>query len=138
MGYLPVKFANFLKSRLIFNIQLFLNACIQIFHISHFSHIKSKYCFNEKSSTYYFHMKTEILAGFQICNSVPLNQKRIQKRIQGQSIQFKNGPSKICGSSLQKIWSSNFLKAVFHNFYLVRSWITWPTSTVRPSEAVKI
>ena len=26
-----------------------------------------------KSSTYYFHMKAEILADFQICISVPLN-----------------------------------------------------------------
>ena len=33
---------------------------------------KSKMCFNVKSSTYYFHMKTKILADFQICISVPL------------------------------------------------------------------
>ena len=32
----------------------------------------SKRCFNVTSSTYYFHMKTEILADFQICISVPL------------------------------------------------------------------
>ena len=29
---------------------------------------KSKRCFNEKSSTYYFHMKSKILADFQISN----------------------------------------------------------------------
>ena len=34
---------------------------------------KSKMCFNEKSSAYYFHLKTKALADFQICISVPLN-----------------------------------------------------------------
>ena len=29
--------------------------------------------FNMKSSTYYFHMKTKILADFEICISVPLS-----------------------------------------------------------------
>ena len=33
--------------------------------------LKSKRCFNNKSSTYYFHLKTKILAGFRICISVP-------------------------------------------------------------------
>ena len=33
---------------------------------------KSKKCFNVKSSPYYFHIKTKILADFQICISVPL------------------------------------------------------------------
>ena len=33
---------------------------------------KNKRCFNVKSSTYYFHMKTKILTNFQICISVPL------------------------------------------------------------------
>ena len=33
---------------------------------------KSKRCINVKCSTYYFHMKTKILADFQICISVPL------------------------------------------------------------------
>ena len=33
---------------------------------------KSKRCFNAKSSTYYFQMKTKILADFQICINVPL------------------------------------------------------------------
>ena len=33
---------------------------------------KSKGCFNVKYLTYYFHMKTKILADFQISISVPL------------------------------------------------------------------
>ena len=34
--------------------------------------IKGKRCFNVKFSTYYFQMKTKILADFQICIGVPL------------------------------------------------------------------
>ena len=34
---------------------------------------ESKTCFNVKSSTYYFLMKTKILADFQICISVPFS-----------------------------------------------------------------
>ena len=47
--------------------------------VNNFSHIlrahisKKKRCFNVKSPTSYFQMKTKILAGFQICISVPLN-----------------------------------------------------------------
>ena len=41
---------------------------------------KSKRCFNVKSSTLYFHMKTKILADFQICISVPLSCKIMQKK----------------------------------------------------------
>ena len=41
-------------------------------HISHAHVSESKRCFNVKSSTYCFHMKTKILADFQICISVPL------------------------------------------------------------------
>ena len=42
---------------------------------------------------------------------------------------FKNGPSKICGwQPLKNLkwYTSNILKAVFHKFYLVHSWIRWP------------
>ena len=39
----------------------------------------SKTCFNVKSSTYYFHMKTKILADFQICISVPLNHSHLMR-----------------------------------------------------------
>ena len=36
------------------------------------AYLKSKRCFDVKSSTYYFHMKTKILADFQICINFPL------------------------------------------------------------------
>ena len=41
-------------------------------HISWVHILKSKRCFDVKFSTYYFHVKTEIFADFQICISVPL------------------------------------------------------------------
>ena len=41
---------------------------------------------------------------------------------------FKNGSSKICHII------SNFLKAVFHKFFLVHSWIHWPISYFRALE----
>ena len=66
-----MKFVNFLKSRLIFNM---LSECLET-NFSHnlVAHIsKSKKCFNVKFSTYYFHMKTKIFTDFQICISVPL------------------------------------------------------------------
>ena len=56
---------DFLKRRLIFNIFCCFKLCKQTFHISHV-HI------SQKSSTYYFHVKSKILADFQICISVPL------------------------------------------------------------------
>ena len=37
---------------------------------------KSKRCFNVKSSTYYFHMKTKLFADFQIYISVPLKSRQ--------------------------------------------------------------
>ena len=62
---------NFLKSRIIFNIfycfWMFANKIISGAHIS-----ESKTCFNLKPSTCYFHMKTKILADFQIYISLPL------------------------------------------------------------------
>ena len=60
---------------------MFLNDCKQIFHISFHIYTcvyirayisKSKRRLNVKSSTYYFHMKTKILADFQICFSISL------------------------------------------------------------------
>ena len=70
-----LKFVNFLKSRLIFNIfyyfQMFVN---KLFPYLTWANLrKIKICFNVKFSTYYFHVKTYILAEFQICISVPLN-----------------------------------------------------------------
>ena len=58
------KFVNFLKSGLIFNISYSFWMC------THLKKIKG--CFNGKSPTYYFHIRTKILADFQICISVPL------------------------------------------------------------------
>ena len=48
-----------------------------MFVIKHFTYLtcvylKIKRCFNVKFSTYYFHMKTKILADIQICISVSL------------------------------------------------------------------
>ena len=69
-----MKFVSFLKLRVIFNVfygfWMFAN---QTFHKSHVRiSQKVKGDFNVKSSTYYFHMKTKILADFQTCISVPL------------------------------------------------------------------
>ena len=64
---------NFLKTRQFLTYSI-VSECLQ----TNFSHIscahisKNKKCFNVKFSTYYFHMKTKILADFQICISVPL------------------------------------------------------------------
>ena len=52
---------------------------------------------------------------------------------------LKNGPSKICGrQSLKNFkryglpyhFTSNFLKAVFHKFYMLNSWILCPISWI--------
>ena len=45
---------------------------------------KSKTCFNVRSSTYYFHIKTRILPDFQICISVPSKETFfiIEKRLE--------------------------------------------------------
>ena len=69
-----MKFINFLKSRLIFNIFY----CFWMIVNKLFTHImcaysKSKSCFNVKSSADHFHMTTKILTDFQICISVPLS-----------------------------------------------------------------
>ena len=54
-------------------IVLFLNVCKQTFRIISRAHIsKSKRCFNVKSSTNFFYIKTRISADFQIWISVPL------------------------------------------------------------------
>ena len=72
-SYLPAKFVNFLKSRLIFNIfycfWMFVN---KLFTYLTWAYLRKQKVFNVKSSTYYFHMKTKALADFQICISVPL------------------------------------------------------------------
>ena len=69
----PAKFAFFLKIRLIFNIfycfRMFVNKHL---HISGMHISKSKRCYNVIPSVHYFYVKTELLAVFQICISVPL------------------------------------------------------------------
>ena len=51
---------------------------------------------------------------------------------------FRILPSRICGRQPLKNWkwyglALNFLKAVFHKFYLAHSWIPWPISSTSPS-----
>ena len=70
--YLPVKFINSLKSKLIFNIFYCFGMFVNIlFTYLTCAHLKSKRCLNVKSSTYFFQMKTDILLDLQICISVP-------------------------------------------------------------------
>ena len=56
---------------------LFMNVSKQTFHISHvrISHKLKFLIINVRPSIYYFHMKTKILAGFQICISMALNNR---------------------------------------------------------------
>ena len=63
------KFVNFLKSELIFNISYSFCMCTYL--------KKIKVCFNVKSPTYYFYVRTKILADFQICISVPLKKTHV-------------------------------------------------------------
>ena len=71
-----MKFVNFLKSRLIFSIfycfWMFVNKRCRYLMCGY---LKKWKCFNVKSSVYYFHKKAKILADFQICISVPLNER---------------------------------------------------------------
>ena len=48
-------------------------------YISRVHILKSKRSFHAKSSIYYFHMKTKILADFQICISASLRLKEFMK-----------------------------------------------------------
>ena len=68
-----MKFVNFLKSRLIFNIfycfWMFVNKC---FTYVTCAYLRKEKVFNVKSSTYCFQRKTKILTDFQFCISVPL------------------------------------------------------------------
>ena len=68
-------FVNFSKSRLIFNIfYCFLMFITKRFTYFTCAYLERKRCFNVASSTYSFHVKTNILADFQIWISAPLNQ----------------------------------------------------------------
>ena len=51
---------------------MFVNKQTNFSYISRAHISKRKRCFNVKSSTYYFHMNTKILADFQICVIVSL------------------------------------------------------------------
>ena len=67
---------------------MFLNVCKQTFYISHMRiSQKVKSCFNVKSSTYYFHIKTNTMVDFQICISVPLK-SRFKSRLFGLHVMF--------------------------------------------------
>ena len=69
-------------------------------------------------------------------NKALLNSKlrHIYSRLHmGQSIQ--NGPSKICGRQpLKNLMGYDLLKAVFHKFYLVHSWILCPIYCTNPHD----
>ena len=80
MSNLPVKFVNFLKSRLIFNILycfwMFVN---KIFTYSHARISKSKRCFTVKSLTLFSYEEIiSVMYYFQICISVPLIKKVVE------------------------------------------------------------
>ena len=69
-------YVNFSKNWLIFI--LFYCFCMLVKNFSHISGAHTserKRCFNIKSSTYYFHVKTKMLENFHICISVPLISK---------------------------------------------------------------
>ena len=71
-----MKFGNFLKTRLIFILVFCFWMFVNKLTYTSRSHIsKCKRCFSVKSLTYYFHVKTKLLAEFQICISVPLELK---------------------------------------------------------------
>ena len=80
---LPVKFVNFLKIRLIFNIYCFWLFVNNFPHISPVHISKNKKCFNVKSlARRRRHKKTKMkktktLADFQICICVPLTSREL-------------------------------------------------------------
>ena len=90
-GYLAVKFVNFLKSRLIFNIfyyfWMFVN---KLFAYVTYTYLKYQRCFNVKSATCYVHIK-KVLVDFQICASVPRNIcERLPLNVSTRSTNFHN------------------------------------------------
>ena len=98
---------TFLKKANFQHILFFLNVCKQTFHIYHIYHFahtsKSKRCFNVKSPAYYFHIKTNTMADFQICISVPL----INQELYFSCFQKKPSTSalrKSCSENMQQIY----------------------------------
>ena len=69
-----MKFAFFIKIRLIFNKFYFFSVCLStnILHISGVHISESKTCCNVMPSVHYFYVKANMLAYFQICISVSL------------------------------------------------------------------
>ena len=85
------------------------------------AYLKSKRCFNVKSSIYYFCMKTKILADFQICISVSL--KKVS-RSSPVDVFLGKGVLKICSkftrehpgrSVISKKLHSNFIEITLCN-----------------------
>ena len=110
--YLPVKFVNFLKSRLTFNISF----CFRMF-VNTIS--KSKRRFNVKPSTFYFCMKTKKLADFQICISVHLIFLRFRKVIfRLQACNF------IQKETLAQVFSCEFCEIFKNTFFTEHLWTT--------------
>ena len=86
---------------------MFINK-ISTYLTAHIS--QSKRRFNMKSSTYYFHVKTKILADFQICISAPLMNllfrtipeniccfpKCLKSRLTKQFLSFKTSSRRVC------------------------------------------
>ena len=103
---------------------------------------KSKRCFNVKFSIYLFHIKTKILADFQICISVPLIPKWLFGEIKLVVIRlpfaFKNEKFSMCFiSKLQSftngkvkfhiIWNTSKIQSLFNNKDKVQhlSWVIY-------------
>ena len=74
-------------------------------HISRAHISESKRFFIVKSPLYYFHMKTKILADFEICISVPLRQSisRINNKTQEHQV-FIQSPKPTKKKSLEDQW----------------------------------
>ena len=88
-----------------------MNVCKQIFYISHVR--ISERCFNAKSSTYHFHMKTKTLADFQICISVPLTILILYSHEYYKltsAVQSSQEKAKRCSEDMQQLHSTLFNK----------------------------
>ena len=73
-----MKFVNFLVCKFPIVSE---NVCKQTFYASHVPMSQKVKGFNVKFSTYYSHMKTKILADFQICIRVPLIKTQLQNSV---------------------------------------------------------
>ena len=93
MSYLTMKFINFIKGRLIFNILLFLNVCKQNFHIT-LAHISQKLkgvlMWSLQQITFIFHIL------YFICISASLSTKQIHSRFFFQKNEYLGRYTGIC------------------------------------------